>query len=40
LRASRPQFAALSNAKLAAAGYTMPPWQDAIARYLAPRNAA
>ena len=35
LRASRPQFAALSNAKLAQAGYPMPPWQDAIARYLA-----
>lgn len=37
LRAARPQFAALSNAKLAAAGYTMPTWQDAIARYLSPR---
>lgn len=35
LRASRPQFAALSNAKLAEAGYRMPPWQDAMARYLA-----
>jgi dTDP-4-dehydrorhamnose reductase len=34
LRAVRPQFAALSNAKLAAAGYQMPTWQDAIARYL------
>ena len=34
LRASRPQFAALSNARLAAAGYPMPAWQDAIARYL------
>jgi len=34
LRAARPQFAALSNKKLAAAGYVMPPWQDAIARYL------
>ena len=34
LRASRPQFAALSNAKLAAAGYAMPTWQDAVARYL------
>jgi dTDP-4-dehydrorhamnose reductase len=31
---SRPQFAALSNAKLAAAGFLMPAWQDAIARYL------
>jgi dTDP-4-dehydrorhamnose reductase len=35
LRAPRPQFAALSNARLARAGYVMPPWQDAIARYLA-----
>jgi len=40
LKAARPQYAALSNAKLAAAGYAMPPWQDAIARYLAPRTAA
>jgi len=32
--APRPQFAALSNAKLARAGYAMPTWQDAIARYL------
>lgn len=35
LRAARPVFAALSNAKLARAGFVMPPWQDAIARYLA-----
>lgn len=34
LRAQRPQFAALDTAKLARAGYTMPPWQDAVARYL------
>ena len=34
LRAERPQFAALSNAKLAMAGYKMPTWQDAIGRYL------
>jgi dTDP-4-dehydrorhamnose reductase len=39
LKASRPQFAALSNAKLAQAGFAMPPWQDAIARYLASRAA-
>jgi dTDP-4-dehydrorhamnose reductase len=30
----RPQFAALSNAKLAAAGITMPSWQDALRRYV------
>jgi len=34
LRAERPQFAALDNAKLAKAGYKMPTWQDAIGRYL------
>ena len=34
LPADRPQFAALSNAKLAEAGFVMPKWQDAIARYL------
>ncbi len=36
MRAPRPQFAALSNAKLARAGFVMPSWQDAIRRYLAP----
>lgn len=35
LKASRPQYAALSNAKLARAGFAMPTWQDAIARFLA-----
>ena len=40
LPASRPQYAALSNAKLAAAGFTMPAWQDAISRYLSARPAA
>jgi multidrug efflux pump subunit AcrA (membrane-fusion protein) len=34
LRASRPQFAALSNAKLATVGYQLPTWQDAIGRYV------
>lgn len=34
LRAPRPRFAALSNQKLARAGFTMPTWQDALARYL------
>jgi dTDP-4-dehydrorhamnose reductase len=37
LRASRPRFAALSNAKLASAGVVMPTWQQAVARYLALR---
>jgi dTDP-4-dehydrorhamnose reductase len=34
LRASRPQFCALSNEKLRHAGIEMPAWQDALARYL------
>ena len=37
MKAPRPQYCALSNAKLAAAGVTMPTWQDAIGRYLARR---
>lgn len=40
LRAPRPQFAALSNAKLADAGYPMPSWEDAMARYLTSRAGA
>jgi len=32
--APRPRFAALNNRKLAAAGFDMPTWQDAIARHL------
>lgn len=35
LSAPRPQYAALSNRKLAAAGVTMPSWEDALRRYLA-----
>ena len=34
MRARRPQRAALSNAKLADAGITMPRWDDALGRYL------
>lgn len=33
--ARRPQYCALSNEKLVAAGARMPSWQDALARYLA-----
>lgn len=40
LPAARPVFAALSNAKLARAGFAMPSWQDAIARYLSPAPSA
>ena len=34
MKAPRPQYCALSNAKLAAAGVSMPAWQDAIRRYI------
>jgi dTDP-4-dehydrorhamnose reductase len=34
MRARRPKYCALSNAKLAAAGFQMPPWQDGLARHL------
>jgi dTDP-4-dehydrorhamnose reductase len=34
LRAARPQYCALSNEKLRSAGIDMPPWQDALARYV------
>jgi dTDP-4-dehydrorhamnose reductase len=35
LRAKRPRYSALSNAKLAAAGISMPTWQEALSRHLA-----
>ena len=34
LKARRPRYCALSNAKLASIGIVMPTWQDALARYL------
>lgn len=34
LRAQRPRFCALDNSKLAAAGFRMPSWQDAVRRWL------
>jgi dTDP-4-dehydrorhamnose reductase len=36
--AARPRFCALSNRKLAAAGFEMPAWQDAVRRWLASRG--
>jgi dTDP-4-dehydrorhamnose reductase len=39
MKAPRPQYAALSNEKLARAGVIMPRWDDAIARYLPRRSA-
>jgi dTDP-4-dehydrorhamnose reductase len=38
LPAARPRFCALSNAKLAAAGFVMPSWQDALGRWLTARG--
>jgi dTDP-4-dehydrorhamnose reductase len=35
LRARRPLYCALSNRKLRSAGVEMPPWQNALERYLA-----
>ena len=35
--APRPKFCALSNRKLAAAGVSLPTWEDALDRYLALR---
>jgi dTDP-4-dehydrorhamnose reductase len=34
MRAQRPRFCALDNSKLAAAGFAMPAWQDAVRRWL------
>jgi dTDP-4-dehydrorhamnose reductase len=36
LVASRPLYAAMSNARLAAAGIPMPDWRDALRRYVSP----
>ncbi len=33
--APRPQYPTLSNARLAAAGVVLPPWQDALGRAVA-----
>jgi dTDP-4-dehydrorhamnose reductase len=38
LKAARPRFCALSPARLAAAGFPMPPWTDALRRWLAVRG--
>jgi dTDP-4-dehydrorhamnose reductase len=37
LRAPRPKYCALDNARLAELGIEMPPWQDALARHLSRR---
>jgi dTDP-4-dehydrorhamnose reductase len=40
MRAERPRYCALDNAKLAAAGFAMPGWQDALQRWLSARSVA
>jgi len=40
LKAPRPQFAALTNDKLRAAGITLPTWQNALERYSRVRAGA
>jgi dTDP-4-dehydrorhamnose reductase len=37
LKAQRPKFCALANGKLAAAGFAMPTWQNALERWLGSR---
>ena len=39
MKAKRPQFCALSNAKLRSVGITMPTWEDALSRYARVRLA-
>lgn len=38
MKAKRPRFCALANDKLAAAGFPMPSWPDAIARWIGARG--
>ena len=38
-KAARPRFCALANRKLAAAGFTMPTWNDSLRRWLTERSA-
>jgi|SRR5688572_21341429 len=40
LRARRPKYSALSNARLATSGIVMPTWQEALARHLAIERGA
>jgi dTDP-4-dehydrorhamnose reductase len=39
MKAPRPRYCALSVSKLASTGFAMPPWQDALRRWLAARGA-
>ena len=38
LKVSRPRYCALSTRKLAATGFTMPTWRDALRRWLEGRG--
>jgi dTDP-4-dehydrorhamnose reductase len=38
MRAQRPRYCALDTGKLAAAGFAMPSWQDALRRWLSARD--
>jgi dTDP-4-dehydrorhamnose reductase len=38
LKAARPQYSAMSPAKLAAAGFVMPDWRDALGRWIKGRR--
>lgn len=40
LKAARPRYCALATSKVAAEGFIMPPWQDAVARWLLSQSAA
>ena len=40
LRAPRPRFCALANRKLAAAGFSMPTWEDALRRWFGLREGS
>jgi dTDP-4-dehydrorhamnose reductase len=40
LKAARPRYSAMSTAKLAATGFVMPPWRDALRRWMAVREGA
>jgi dTDP-4-dehydrorhamnose reductase len=40
LKARRPQYGALATGKIAAAGFPMPPWQDALRRWTKGRKEA
>jgi dTDP-4-dehydrorhamnose reductase len=39
-KARRPQYCAMSPQKLADAGFAMPPWEDALRRWLEGRTAS